>query len=49
MRNLVVSSVALCAALAFGSAAWAQTPAPPPQYGSPGVTLDQAKKAVEAA
>jgi glc operon protein GlcG len=48
MRNLVVRSLTLCAALAFGSAAWAQAPAPP-QYGSPGVTLEQAKKAVEAA
>ena len=58
MRNLVVTSLAVCAALAFGAAAWAQQPAAPaapaapagpPQYGSPGVTLEQAKKAVEAA
>ena len=48
MRNLVVRSLAVCAALAFGSAAWAQQPPPAPPYG-PGVTLDQAKKAVEAA
>jgi glc operon protein GlcG len=57
MRNLVVTSLAVCVALTFGTAAWAQQPAPapapapaaPPQYGSPGVTLEQAKKAVEAA
>jgi glc operon protein GlcG len=55
MRNAVVTSLAVCAALTFGTATWAQqpapapAPAPPPQYGSPGVTLDQAKKAVEAA
>jgi glc operon protein GlcG len=55
MRNLVVTSLAVCAALTFGGAAWAQQPAAPaapagpPQYGSPGVTLEQAKKAVEAA
>jgi glc operon protein GlcG len=54
MRNLVVTSLAVCAAVAFGTAAWAQQPAPAPtpppaQYGSPGVTLEQAKKAVEAA
>ena len=41
-------SLTLCAALAcqrrrLGAAA------PPPQYGSPGVTLEQAKKAIEAA
>ncbi len=52
MRNLVVTSLTVCAALAFGAAAWAQQPAAPagpPQYGSPGVNLEQAKKAVEAA
>jgi glc operon protein GlcG len=54
MRNLVVTSLAVCAAVAFGTAAWAQQPAPAPtpppaKYGSPGVTLEQAKKAVEAA
>jgi glc operon protein GlcG len=55
MRNLVVTSLAVCASLALGAAAWAQQPAAPaapagpPQYGSPGVTLEQARKAVEAA
>jgi glc operon protein GlcG len=34
---------------AFATAAQAQTPAPPPQYGTPGVNLEQATKAVEAA
>jgi uncharacterized protein GlcG (DUF336 family) len=37
----------LCAALAVSATAWAQQG--PPQYGSPGVTLEQAKKAIEAA
>jgi uncharacterized protein GlcG (DUF336 family) len=46
MRKLVLSSLALCAALAFGPAAWAQQP--PPQYG-PDVNLEQAAKAAEAA
>ena len=36
-------------ALTLGTAAWAQQPPPPPQYGAPGVNLEQAKKAVEAA
>jgi glc operon protein GlcG len=57
MRNAFMTSLTVCAALAFGTTAWAQqpapapapAPAPPPQYGSPGVTLEQAKKAVEAA
>jgi glc operon protein GlcG len=49
MRNLVLSSLTLCAALAFGAGAGAQQPAGPPQYGSPGVTLEQARKAIEAA
>jgi uncharacterized protein GlcG (DUF336 family) len=36
--------------LAFTAGAAAQQPAPPPpSYGSPGVTLEQAKKAAEAA
>jgi glc operon protein GlcG len=52
MRQLLLASVTACAALALSSAAFAQappTPPPPPQYGQPGVTLDQAKKAIEAA
>ena len=49
MRKLVLSSIAVAAALTLGTAAWAQQPPPPPQYGAPGVNLEQAKKAVEAA
>jgi uncharacterized protein GlcG (DUF336 family) len=52
MRKLIGTSLAV-ATFAFTTAAWAQQPAapapPPAQYGSPGVTLEQAKKAVEAA
>jgi glc operon protein GlcG len=49
MRKLVLSSIAVAAGLTLGTAAWAQQPPPPPQYGAPGVNLEQAKKAVEAA
>jgi uncharacterized protein GlcG (DUF336 family) len=43
-------SLAMCAVFGFAAEAWAQQPAaPPPQYGSPGITLEQAKKAVDAA
>jgi len=49
MRKLVGTSLAVAAALTFGTAAWAQQPPPPPQYGQPGVNLEQATKAVEAA
>lgn len=47
MRNLALSSIAVAAALTLNAGAWAQQG--PPQYGAPGVTLAQAKKAVEAA
>jgi glc operon protein GlcG len=52
MRRCLVISVAACAVLALSAAAWAQQPAaapPPASYGTPGVTLEQAKKAVDAA
>jgi uncharacterized protein GlcG (DUF336 family) len=48
MRRSIVAALTLCAALALNAGAWAQQP-PPPQYGSPGVSLEQAKKAIEAA
>jgi uncharacterized protein GlcG (DUF336 family) len=52
MRKTILTSLA-CAGLAFSASAQAQQPvapaAGPPMYGSPGVTLEQAKKAVEAA
>ena len=48
MRH-VLASLTVCAALALSGGAWAQTPPPPPQYGQPGVNLEQAKKAIEAA
>jgi glc operon protein GlcG len=47
MRYPVLTSLALCASLTLSATAWAQQG--PPQYGSPGVTLEQAKKAIEAA
>ncbi len=49
MRKLVLSSIAIATKLTLGTAAWAQQPPPPPLYGAPGVNLEQAKKAVEAA
>jgi glc operon protein GlcG len=56
MRSLILTSLTVCAALTSGMVAWAQQPAPatppappPAQYGSPGVTLEEAQKAVEAA
>ena len=52
MRNSILASLTICTVLSIGAAANAQQPAappPPPAYGAPGVTLDQAKKAVEAA
>jgi uncharacterized protein GlcG (DUF336 family) len=51
MRKLILTSLA-CAAVVFSAGAQAQQPATPPaplMYGSPGITLEQAKKAVEAA
>ena len=52
MRKFVGTSLVV-ATFAFTTAAWGQQPAaptpPPAQYGTPGVTLEQAKKAVEAA
>ncbi|HJP68180.1 MAG TPA: heme-binding protein [Sphingomicrobium sp.] len=52
MRNVAIACTV--AGLAFTTAAQAEmaappTPAPSPQYGQPGVNLDQATKAVEAA
>jgi glc operon protein GlcG len=52
MRKLMLASLTACATLALSSGAFAQAPPappPPPQYGTPGVTLEQAKKAIEAA
>lgn len=50
MRYPVFASLAISTALTLGTAAYAQQPAaPPPAYGAPGVTLEQAKKAVQAA
>lgn len=48
MRKLVVTSVALCAAILFGTNAGAQAPAPPPPYGET-INSETAKKAVAAA
>ena len=47
MRYPALTSLAFCATLALSSGAWAQQA--PPQYGAPGITLEQARKAVEAA
>jgi glc operon protein GlcG len=49
MSNRILTPLAFGAAMIFATAASAQTPAPPPSYGSPGVTIAQARKAVEAA
>lgn len=53
MRHIATTLITAGAAALIASAAFAQqpaaAPAPPPQYGTPGVTLEQAKKAVEAA
>ena len=53
MRKTVIATAA---SILFAAAAYAQqapapaaAPAPPPQYGQPGVNLEQAMKAVEAA
>ena len=47
MHKFVLSAIAVAATLILNAGAWAQQG--PPQYRSPGVTLEQAKKAVEAA
>jgi uncharacterized protein GlcG (DUF336 family) len=49
MRKALVTSLTLAAALSLGTAAWAQTPPPPPPMYGPGMNLETAKKAVEAA
>src|SRR5258708_10742903 len=49
MENGLLMGVAVGAALIFSGNVSAQQPRAPPPYGSPGVTLDQAKKAVAAA
>ncbi len=56
MRRRALMSLATCTVLGFAAEAWAQQPAAPPtqgpplaQYGSPGITLEQAKKAADAA
>jgi|HubBroStandDraft_1064217.scaffolds.fasta_scaffold404182_2 glc operon protein GlcG len=48
MSNRILTSVAFGTALIMATGASAQQPAPP-SYGSPGVTIAQARKAVEAA
>jgi uncharacterized protein GlcG (DUF336 family) len=48
LPNATLTSVALAAAIGFCAAAHAQAPLGPPLYG-PGINLEQAKKAVEAA
>ena len=45
MRKLIMASLTVCAAVLFGMDARAQAPG----YGSPGVKLEQAKKAIAAA
>jgi glc operon protein GlcG len=61
MRKFALSSLVVSAALALGAAAYAQPATPPaappaapaaapiPQYGTPGVNLETANKAIEAA
>ena len=55
MRKAILTSLAVCAAVSFGATVQhsaqqpAAAPAGPLMYGSPGITLEQAKKAVEAA
>jgi uncharacterized protein GlcG (DUF336 family) len=48
MRKAIVTSLA-CAAVVFSTSAQAQQPAGPPMYGSPGINLEQARKAADAA
>jgi uncharacterized protein GlcG (DUF336 family) len=49
MDDRILMGLAVGAALIFSAGASAQQPPAPPPYGSPGVTLDQAKKATDAA
>ena len=49
MDNRILIGPAVGAAMIFSAGASAQQPPAPPPYGSPGVTLDQAKKASDAA
>jgi hypothetical protein len=49
MDNRLLMGLAVGAALIFSANVSAQQPPAPPPYGSPGVTLDQAKKAAAAA
>ena len=49
MDNRIFIGLAVGAALICSAGASAQQPPAPPPYGSSGVTLDQAKKAVDAA
>ncbi len=52
MRNAILTSLAMSAALLFATGASAQAPAaplPPPAAYGPPITLDQAKKAADAA
>jgi uncharacterized protein GlcG (DUF336 family) len=53
MRQTLLATLSLCAALLLGAAAWAQQPPAPPMppttpYGAP-ITLEQARKAADAA
>jgi uncharacterized protein GlcG (DUF336 family) len=48
MRKAILTSLAVCTAMLFGGAAQAQAPSGPPMYG-PGINLERAKQAVEAA
>ena len=49
MRKTVLASLAVSAAILLGAAAQAQAPAGPPMYGTPGINLEQAQKAIAAA
>src|SRR5258708_30033723 len=49
MEKRMLAALAFGATLILATGASAQQPPAPPPYGSPGVTLDQAKKAIAAA
>ncbi len=49
MEKRMLAALAFGATLILATGASAQQPPAPPPYGSPGVTLDQAKKAITAA